>query len=76
MDGMCGHCRSVQHGHGVIERHFRTLKEQAIHGRVCQTIDEIRDDVRNFVTRVTVVPTFRLPTFLGGGGGTEVAMMG
>ncbi len=34
---------------GVIERFFRTLKKQAIHGRVFQTIDEVRDTVRNFV---------------------------
>jgi putative transposase len=33
---------------GVIERFFRTLKEQAIHGRVFQTIDEVRDAVRAF----------------------------
>ena len=33
---------------GVIERFFRTLKEQAIHGRVFQTIDEVRDAIRNF----------------------------
>jgi transposase InsO family protein len=36
---------------GVIERLFRTLKEQAIHGRVFQTIDEVRDAVRGFVER-------------------------
>lgn len=36
---------------GVIERLFRTLKEQAIHGRVFQTIDEVRDAVRNFAAR-------------------------
>jgi transposase InsO family protein len=33
---------------GVIERLFRTLKEQAIHGRIFQTIDEVRDAVRAF----------------------------
>jgi putative transposase len=33
---------------GVIERLFRTLKEQAIHGRVFQTIDEVRNAVRAF----------------------------
>jgi transposase InsO family protein len=33
---------------GVIERFFRTMKEQAIHGRVFQTIDEVRDAVRAF----------------------------
>jgi len=35
---------------GVIERLFRTLKEQAIHGRIFQTIDDVRDAVRAFVT--------------------------
>jgi hypothetical protein len=33
---------------GVIERFFRTLKEQAIDGRVFQTIDHVRDAVRAF----------------------------
>jgi putative transposase len=36
---------------GVIERFFRTLKEQIVHGRIYQTIDEVRDAVRNFVAR-------------------------
>jgi putative transposase len=36
---------------GVIERLFRTLKEQTVHGRIFQTIDEVRDAVRAFVTR-------------------------
>jgi transposase InsO family protein len=36
---------------GVIERLFRTLKEQIVHGRVFQTIDELRDAVRDFVAR-------------------------
>ena len=36
---------------GVIERMFRTLKEQAIDGRVFQTIDEVRDAVRAFAAR-------------------------
>jgi len=36
---------------GVIERLFRTLKEQAIHGRIFRTIDEVRDVVRAFVAR-------------------------
>ena len=35
----------------VIERLFRTLKEQAIHGRIFQTIDEVRDAARAFVAR-------------------------
>ncbi len=33
---------------GVIERLFRTMKEQAIYGRVFQTSDEVRDAVRAF----------------------------
>ncbi len=36
---------------GCIERLFRTLKEQAIHGRIFQTIDDVREAVRAFVTR-------------------------
>jgi len=36
---------------GVIERFFRTLKEKAIHGRVFQTIDKVRDAVRDFAAR-------------------------
>jgi len=36
---------------GVIERLFRTLKEQAIHGRIFQTIDDVRIAVRDFVAR-------------------------
>ena len=36
---------------GVIERLFRTLKEQAIHGRIFQTIDKVRTAVREFVAR-------------------------
>ena len=36
---------------GAIERLFRTLKEQAIHGRIFQTIDDVRDAVRAFVAR-------------------------
>ena len=36
---------------GVIERLFRTLKEQIVHGRVFQTIEEVRDTVRDFVAR-------------------------
>lgn len=33
---------------GVIERFFRTFKEQVVRGRVYQTIDEVRDAVRRF----------------------------
>jgi putative transposase len=36
---------------GVIERLFRTLKEQIVHGRIFQTIDEVRDAVRAFAVR-------------------------
>ncbi|WP_205082715.1 DDE-type integrase/transposase/recombinase, partial [Paracraurococcus ruber] len=36
---------------GCIERLFRTPKEQAIHGRIFQTIDDVRDAVRAFVVR-------------------------
>jgi transposase InsO family protein len=34
---------------GVIERFFRTLKEQVVHGRVFQGLDEVRDAVRAFI---------------------------
>jgi|GEM_PF-4206247 len=33
---------------GVIERFFRTFKEQVVRGRVYQTIDEVRGAVRRF----------------------------
>jgi transposase InsO family protein len=36
---------------GCVERLFRTLKEQAIHGRIFQTVEEVRDAVRTFVAR-------------------------
>jgi putative transposase len=36
---------------GCIERLFRTLKEQAIHGRIFRTLEEVRDAVRTFVAR-------------------------
>ena len=36
---------------GVVERFFRTLKEQIVHGRIYQTIDEVRNAVRHFATR-------------------------
>ena len=35
----------------MIERFFRTLKEQIVHGRIYQTIDEVRHAVRTFVAR-------------------------
>jgi putative transposase len=34
---------------GVAERFFRTLKEQIVHGRVYQTIDDVRAAVRLFI---------------------------
>jgi putative transposase len=36
---------------GCIERLFRTLKEQIVHGRIFRTIEEVRDAVRAFVAR-------------------------
>jgi transposase InsO family protein len=36
---------------GCIERLFRTLKEQVVHGRIFRTIEEVRDAVRAFVAR-------------------------
>jgi len=36
---------------GCIERLFRTLKEQAIHGRIFRTIEDVRDAVRAFAAR-------------------------
>jgi putative transposase len=36
---------------GCIERLFRTLKEQVIHGRIFQTIDDVRTAVREFIAR-------------------------
>jgi hypothetical protein len=35
---------------GVIERLFRTLKEQIVYGRIFQTVDNVRD-VRTFAAR-------------------------
>jgi putative transposase len=36
---------------GVIERFFRTLKEQIVHGRIYRTIDQVRAAVRDFIAR-------------------------
>lgn len=36
---------------GVIERFFRTLKEQVVHGRVFDTLEDVRDAVRAFIAR-------------------------
>lgn len=34
---------------GVAERFIRTLKEQAVHGRIFRTLEDVRDAVRRFV---------------------------
>ena len=39
---------------GVAERFFRTLKEQIVHGRIYQTIDQVRASIRDFVVRYNV----------------------
>jgi len=36
---------------GVVERFFRTLKEKVIHGRVFETLEDLRDAVRAFIAR-------------------------
>ena len=36
---------------GVVERFFRTLKEQIVHGRVHETIEDVREAVRAFIAR-------------------------
>jgi putative transposase len=36
---------------GCMERLFRTLKEQIVHGRIFRTIEDVRDAVRAFVAR-------------------------
>ena len=36
---------------GVVERFFRTLKEQVVHGRVFEALEDVRDAVRAFITR-------------------------
>ena len=36
---------------GVMERFFRTFKEQVVHGRIFRTIDVFRDADRDFVLR-------------------------
>ena len=36
---------------GVIERVFRTFKEQVMHGRIYQAINDVRDAFRVFVDR-------------------------
>ena len=36
---------------GVVERFFRTLKDQIVHGRVYETIEDVREAVRTFIAR-------------------------
>lgn len=36
---------------GVIERFFKTLKEQLVYGRMFQNIEEVRTAVRDFIAR-------------------------
>jgi transposase InsO family protein len=36
---------------GVVERFFRTLKEQVVHGRVFETIEDVREAVRACIAR-------------------------
>ncbi len=36
---------------GVIERFFKTLKEQVVYGRIFQNIEEVRAAVRDFIAR-------------------------
>ena len=36
---------------GVIERFFKTFKEQVVHGRIFQNIEEVRTAVRDFIAR-------------------------
>ena len=40
--------------YGVIERIFRSLKEQAIHGRIVESIEDVCDVVRALVARYNV----------------------
>jgi transposase InsO family protein len=36
---------------GVVERFFRTFKEQVVHGRVFETLEDLRDAMRTFIAR-------------------------
>src|SRR3712207_2531680 len=47
---------------GVIERLFRTLKEQIAHGRILQAIDDVRDAVRTFAERSAPSPNATTPS--------------
>jgi transposase InsO family protein len=38
---------------GVVERFFRTLKEQVVHGRVFGTIEDVRAAVRAVIARTS-----------------------
>jgi hypothetical protein len=38
---------------GVIERFFQAIKEQIVHGRIYQTVEEVRAAVRGFVAPYT-----------------------
>jgi putative transposase len=53
---------------GVVERFFRTLKEQLVHGRVFETLEDLRDVVRAFIARYNaqwlIEKNDVLPTFL------------
>jgi hypothetical protein len=50
---------------------FRTLKEQIVHGRIHQTIDDVRHAVRTFITRYNLRTegnghsSFRVPRSAG-----------
>ena len=46
-EGTAGHIPD----NGIVERFIRTFKEQVVHGRIYQTIDDVRDAVRSFVAR-------------------------
>jgi transposase InsO family protein len=36
---------------GVVERFFRTLKEQVVPGRLFETLEDVREAVRAFIAR-------------------------
>ena len=49
---MTNHSHRVQlttYSNGVVERFFRTLKEQVIYGRVYENLEEVRQAVSEFV---------------------------
>ena len=54
MSSNTSHCRSGAERAGGLKRpvmFFRTFKEQVVHGRIFQSIDDFRDAVRDFVAR-------------------------